>query len=80
MGLGDAKLSVAIGFFLGWPISLWAMLFAFWIGGLFGVMGLLFKKFNLKAEIPFGPFLALGTLIAFLLVYQVGLDVILFTI
>ena len=61
MGRGDANLAFFISLFLGFPKNI-AMLFsAFWIGGVFGLALLAFgKKYNLKSEIPFGPFLALA--------------------
>ncbi len=61
MGRGDANLAFFISLFLGFPKNI-AMLFsAFWIGGIFGLALLAFgKKYNLKSEIPFGPFLALA--------------------
>ncbi len=93
MGLGDAKLAAGIGFLLGFPKSLVAIMFAFWLGAIIGILLLVFsklsaatrrsasplsffhraalrifgeKKYNIKSKIPFGPFLALGTILAFL--------------
>ncbi len=75
MGFGDAKLALGIGWFLGFYAGLSAVIFAFWIGSVFGltliglgkVRGLFFKntKFTIKSEIPFGPFLILGMLLVF---------------
>jgi len=75
MGLGDAKLALGIGWFLGLYSAISAIILAFWIGSLFGI-GLLVlsrvrglfsssKTFTMKSEIPFGPFLVLGTLLVF---------------
>jgi len=68
MGLGDAKIALASGWLLGPIGGLIALFMSFWLGAIFGVFLLLFapKKFKLESRIPFGPFLALGTLIAFL--------------
>ncbi|MEK7552303.1 MAG: prepilin peptidase [Patescibacteria group bacterium] len=83
MGFGDVKLSFGIGFLLGLPSGIYALILAFWIGGGVGfvLLGLsaisknsvnngrlliLGKRFTIKSEIPFGPFLILGTLLAFL--------------
>ncbi|MBI2023787.1 prepilin peptidase [Candidatus Giovannonibacteria bacterium] len=67
MGLGDAKLMVGGGIFLGVRTSLAALMIGFWIGALFGIFLLLTNpKTTIKSEIPFGPFLALGIVIAFL--------------
>ena len=67
MGLGDAKLAIGLGLLLGMPLMLSATVMAFWIGAIIGIFLLIFnKKYNRKSEVPFGPFLILGTLIAFL--------------
>jgi leader peptidase (prepilin peptidase)/N-methyltransferase len=64
MGMGDAKLGLALGLILGWPRILVAVFLSFFLGALVAV-GLLFagrKKFG--QTIPFGPFLVVGTVIA----------------
>lgn len=66
MGMGDAKFAVFMGLFLGFPDILVALFFAFSIGAIIGIMLMAFKKKKLKSEIPFGPFLIIGTAIAFL--------------
>ena len=67
MGLGDAKLALGLGFLLGLAEVLSALALAFWIGAIIGVFALLIsKKQTLKSEIPFAPFLVLGSFIAFL--------------
>ena len=67
MGLGDAKLALGIGWFLGLYSSISAVILAFWMGAFFGITVLFFKgkTFTMKSEIPFGPFLVLGTLLVF---------------
>jgi leader peptidase (prepilin peptidase)/N-methyltransferase len=68
MGLGDAKISLAVGWLMGLGSGLIALLFSFWLAAIFGVLLLIFasKNFTLKSRIPFGPFLALGALVVFL--------------
>lgn len=72
MGLGDPKLMIGIGFLLGLSSGITAILLSFWIGALVSILLLVgssvFKKsrFSLQTAIPFGPFLALATLIVFL--------------
>ncbi len=72
MGLGDAKLMVGIGLLLGFSSGITAILISFWMGALVGllliVLAPLLKrgKITLKTAIPFGPFLALGTVIVLL--------------
>ena len=66
MGVGDVKLAFFMGLVLGWPNILVALFFAFFSGAIIGT-GLVFaggKSF--KSEVPFGPFLVAGTLVAML--------------
>ncbi|MDP3935059.1 MAG: prepilin peptidase [Candidatus Giovannonibacteria bacterium] len=62
MGRGDADLAFFSALFLGWPQNLFMIFLAFWLGGILGAYLLIFKskRFGLKSEIPFGPFLALA--------------------
>lgn len=65
MGLGDAKLAVGLGFMLGLAKLVPAAFIAFWAGAIYGIMLMVLRKASPKSEIPFAPFLILGTLIAF---------------
>lgn len=65
MGMGDVKLALLIGFFLGAAKSAVAFLLAFWSGAIIGIFLLLLKKKGIKSQLPFGPFLVLGALSAF---------------
>ncbi len=69
MGFGDAKLAFSLGLFLGYPAGFFALLFAFWIGAFVGIGLLVTKQATRKTEIPFAPFLALGSLAAFFFIY-----------
>lgn len=64
MGMGDVKLAIFMGLFLGWPKMLVAMYLAFITGAVVGLGWLVLKKKKRKSEIAFGPFLILGTGIA----------------
>ena len=64
MGLGDFKLAILMGLFLGWPNILFALFSAFFLGAIIGVVLVVLKKKGLKSEIPFGPFLVTGTFLA----------------
>ena len=67
MGLGDAKLSLGLGWLLGFSRILSGAVVAFWSGAIVGLILIAFsKKHGIKSEIPFAPFLVLGVLIAFL--------------
>lgn len=65
MGGGDIKLFALIGFVVGTKVMLLSFFLATLIGALFGVIGLLLKLVERKKPIPFGPFIAVGTLIAY---------------
>lgn len=60
MGFGDAKLTLAVSLILGWPASLAAFLFSFWIGGIAGGVLLALRRSTMKSTIPFGPFILVG--------------------
>jgi prepilin signal peptidase PulO-like enzyme (type II secretory pathway) len=81
LGLGDGKLALGIGWFLGFSSGGTAIMLAFWIGA--GVSLLLIgwqkvgnyvarvknkdkEALTLQSEIPFGPFLVIGTLLVYL--------------
>lgn len=64
MGLGDAKFAFLMGLILGYPNIIVACYLAFLTGALYGVILILLRKKKLRAHIPFGPFLVLGTVIA----------------
>ncbi len=60
MGFGDVKLGVLLGLMLGLTNGILALILSFIIGSIFAIILLIFKKKNLKAQVPFGPFLSLG--------------------
>lgn len=72
MGLGDGKLALGIGWFLGLSSALSAICIAFWVGAIVS-LGILFsqntmthkRRISMKSEIPFAPFLIIGTLVAY---------------
>jgi len=61
MGLGDAKLFLALSLIVGFPSALASFLISFWAGALVGILLILTGKSSLKARLPFAPFIALGT-------------------
>ena len=77
MGYGDAKLAWGIGWFLGLVLGLSAIVLSFWIGAVVSLLLIGLKKLledrlsflsenlTIKSEVPFAPFLVLGTLIVF---------------
>jgi prepilin signal peptidase PulO-like enzyme (type II secretory pathway) len=67
MGLGDAKLVFTTSLLVGFPASMAAILFAFWFGGIAGILLLAVGSKTLKSRIPFGPFILAGAALAFFL-------------
>lgn len=65
MGGGDIKLFAVIGFVLGVKLLLLSFFLSTLFGAFFGVIGLLLGAIKRKQAIPFGPFIALGTLVAY---------------
>jgi leader peptidase (prepilin peptidase) / N-methyltransferase len=62
MGFGDVKLWAAAGVFIGWSGALFGLGVAVALGA---VIGIIHKIRGGESVIPFGPWLALGALIAF---------------
>ena len=71
MGGGDMKLAFVLGTFLGYLRSpglvLVGMFLSFLTGGVLGVVAMTVGGKGRKTQIPFGPFLALGTVFAIFL-------------
>lgn len=65
MGMGDVKLTFAIGFLFGWPYTLLLIMLAFIIGAVVGVALVARGVKKLKSTVPFGPFLALAAAVVF---------------
>ena len=64
MGMGDVKLALFMGLFLGAKKTIVAFYIAFIVGAVVGIILLVFFKFKRRSPIPFGPFLILGTIAA----------------
>ena len=66
MGFGDVKFALVCGLVLGWcgladvALGLWA---GFLLGAVIGVVVMVVRKGGRKTAIPFGPFMAAGTLL-----------------
>lgn len=73
MGMGDVKLALFMGLFLGFPKIVVAFYVAFITGALVGIILLVFFKFKRRSPIPFGPFLILGTLITYFINFQISI-------
>ena len=65
MGGGDIKLFAVLGFVLGTKAVLLSFFLATLYGTIFGLIGMSFKIVKKGKPIPFGPFIAMGTLTAY---------------
>jgi leader peptidase (prepilin peptidase)/N-methyltransferase len=78
MGLGDAKLALSVGWFLGLSQGVAAILLSFWLGSIITILIMIGQRLvnkakgrsghalRMKSEIPFGPFILLGFILVFL--------------
>jgi leader peptidase (prepilin peptidase) / N-methyltransferase len=66
MGLGDVKLMGLVGAMLGWQQALFAIMAGSVAGTALLLPLMLSRNVGRKTEIPFGPFLALGSAVALL--------------
>ncbi len=66
MGGGDIKLMAAVGLFLGWRLTILALLLSFYLGGIIGLILVITKRGKPGDSIPFGPFIAAASVITIL--------------
>ncbi len=65
MGFGDVKFVIFMGLFLGFPNIIPGLFISFLLGAIIGLILIAIKKKKIKQQIPFGPFLIIGTLTAY---------------
>ncbi|MFA6432941.1 MAG: prepilin peptidase [Candidatus Paceibacterota bacterium] len=72
MGLGDAKLTLGIGWLLGLNGGANALIWAVWIGAALGLIWMFAKmgRFKRGTEIPFGPYIIVGFYLVLLFGFQ----------
>ncbi|MBN1258843.1 prepilin peptidase, partial [Candidatus Peregrinibacteria bacterium] len=63
LGGGDIRIGALMGAILGWPNVLIGLFLGYIFGAVFSLTGLLTKQLHRKSQIPFAPFLLLGTYI-----------------
>ena len=63
-GYGDVKLMTAVGIFLGWQLTILALILAFVSGGVIAAILMFSGRATRGTYIAFGPFLALGAVMA----------------
>lgn len=67
LGDGDVRLSPLLGLYLGWlnpGLALVGLFFGFILGAVVGVAMMVAGKAGRRTQLPFGPFLAAGSLVA----------------
>ena len=70
MGLGDAKLLSAIGFWFGWISIPFILFFSSFVALGFAIPSLVNKSKTMSSQIPFGPYLVLGCVLYLFLIEQ----------
>ena len=66
MGWGDVKLAALIGLATGFPLVFFSIIMGAILGGIVAVALVIAKKRKRRETIPFGPFLALATMVTLL--------------
>ena len=62
LGMGDVKLIGLIGIYVGFPEVYFCFFFGALSAAVYILTGFIFKKISMGSTIPFGPFIAIGTL------------------
>jgi len=66
LGSGDIFIGAFMGLVLGWELTLVAIFISYILGSVIGVGLMIFNKAKGETAVPLGPFLVLGSMIAFL--------------
>jgi leader peptidase (prepilin peptidase) / N-methyltransferase len=60
LGMGDVKMLAMIGAFIGWKLTLVALMLASFAGTIIGLALIVTRRGTMKYALPFGTFLAIG--------------------
>jgi len=63
LALGDVKLCLAVGLWLGWVLAIYAFFIASLLASLSWIISGLFNGYSIQRRLQFGPFVALSTLL-----------------
>jgi len=63
MGLGDVKLMAGIGAFVGWKATFFILMASALLGSIVGMVLVILRMREMQGRIPYGPYIALATLI-----------------
>lgn len=64
MGVGDIEMVAISGLFLGIRGSIFTLFASFVLGGIAGILMVIIKKKGRKESIPFGPYIAIATIMS----------------
>jgi leader peptidase (prepilin peptidase) / N-methyltransferase len=64
MGLGDVKMMLMVGAFLGWQLTLLTIFIGSLLGSLVGILLIVWRGGTMKMQIPFGVFLGPAAIIS----------------
>jgi leader peptidase (prepilin peptidase)/N-methyltransferase len=64
LGMGDVKMLAMIGAFLGWKLTLVALMFASVSGSIIGIGLIAARRGSMNYALPFGTFLAIGAAVS----------------
>jgi len=64
MGFGDVLLGLITGLFLGWKLSIMMLFLTFCSAAVILLILMAFKKVKAGVHVPFGPFMALGSVLS----------------
>ncbi len=63
MGMGDVYLAFLVGLVSGWPGTLLALTLSSGLGSVYGLTLVAKGEKGMKSQVPFGPFMVLGTIV-----------------
>jgi leader peptidase (prepilin peptidase)/N-methyltransferase len=71
LGMGDVKMLAMVGAFLGWKAVLLTLVLASFAGALVGIFMMITSRGGMRYALPFGTFLAVGSIVAMLVGDQI---------
>jgi leader peptidase (prepilin peptidase)/N-methyltransferase len=71
MGLGDVKMMLMVGAFLGWRLAVLTIFVGVFAGSLAGIAVMLRRGRNLQMMLPFGIFLGAGAIASVLIGHEI---------
>ncbi len=63
LGKGDVQIGILMGLLLGWKLLIVSIFVTYIIGSIVSLILLSFKKVSFKSQVPFAPFMIIGTFI-----------------